>query len=325
MPEQAQNLMQFQNKFGSERVCQRHLFKMRWPDGFKCPRCGLSGAYFHSKRQLYQCKSCGYQTSLTAGTVFHGTKIPLAKWFRLIWLIKQQQNCIPIRSLQRILDIRNYKTLLTMTQKIRKALADQDHYHKLAHLIDMRCCRHQQAMRSITIEKSRYSVCESSKGEDCMTRQEERVRAKMRLIELAQKFKNISKACRVMGVSRQHFYDIKKAYDYGGIAALQRKSSYRHNLKNRVAPEIESAVVRTAEENPAFGALRVANELRKDGVIVSPGGVRSIWLRHGLETAKKRRIRFEERASAAEIVHTEIQLITLDQIKREKAIAPKGI
>ena len=87
-----------------------------------------------------------------------------------------------------------------------------------------------------------------------MTQREKLAKAKMSLIELAEYLKNVSEACRVMGVSRQHFYDIKKAYADGGMPALQEKSRRKPNFKNRVAPEIEAAVVRSAEEYPAYGA-----------------------------------------------------------------------
>ncbi|MBW1918465.1 MAG: helix-turn-helix domain-containing protein [Deltaproteobacteria bacterium] len=100
-------------------------------------------------------------------------------------------------------------------------------------------------------------------------------------MELAEYLQNVSEACGVMGVSRQHFYDIKKAYAEGGLAALQEKSRRQPNLQNRVAPEIEAAVVKIAEEYPAYGQLRAAHELRKSGVLISPCGVPSIWLRHG--------------------------------------------
>ena len=158
-----------------------------------------------------------------------------------------------------------------------------------------------------------------------MTQREKLARAKMSLIELAEYLKNVSEACRVMGVSRQHFYDIKKAYADGGIPALQEKSRRKPNLKNRVAPEIEDAVVRTAEEYPAYGQLRASNELRKSGILVSPCGVRSVWLRHGLETFKKRLIRLEERAAQEGIVYTEAQLVALEQAKREKESDPDEI
>src|SRR5665647_3076269 len=77
MQQKTLSLLQFQKKFGTEKACQKQLFRLRWPEGFKCPRCGQMEAYFHSKRHLYQCKSCGYQASLTAGTVFHKTRTPL--------------------------------------------------------------------------------------------------------------------------------------------------------------------------------------------------------------------------------------------------------
>ena len=69
--------MQFQKKFGTEKACQKHLFRLRWPEGFRCPRCQHGEAYFQRSRNLYHCKACGYQASLTAGTVFHKTRTPL--------------------------------------------------------------------------------------------------------------------------------------------------------------------------------------------------------------------------------------------------------
>ena len=75
------SLMQFQKKFGTEKACQKHLFRLRWPEGFRCPRCQHGEAYVHRTRHLYHCKACGYQVSLTAGTVFHKTRTPLHKWF----------------------------------------------------------------------------------------------------------------------------------------------------------------------------------------------------------------------------------------------------
>lgn len=147
----------------------------------------------------------------------------------------------------------------------------------------------------------------------------------MSLIELAEYLKNVSEACRVMGVSRQHFYAIKKAYADGARPALREKSRRKPNFKNRVAPEIEAVVVRSAEEYPAYGQLRAANELRKSGVLISSGGVRSVWLRHGLETFKKRLIRLEEKAAQEGIVYTEAQLVALEHAKREKESGPDKI
>jgi transposase InsO family protein len=178
---------------------------------------------------------------------------------------------------------------------------------------------------TLTEKRVKVSPWGKENGGNTMTQREKLAKAKMSLIELAEYLKNVSEACRVMGVSRQHFYDIKKAYAEGGMPALQEKSRRKPNLKNRVTPEIEDAVVRTAEEYPAYGQLRAANELRKSGVLISPCGVRSIWLRHGLETFKKRLMRLEERAAKEGIVYTEAQLVALEQAKREKETDPEEI
>ncbi len=137
MQQEALSLLQFQKKFGTEKACQKQLLRMRWPEGFKCPHCSHNEASFHSTRRLYQCKSCGYQASLTAGTVFHKTRTPLHKWFWMIWLMGRQKSGISMKSLQRMLEIKSYKTVWTMGHKIRQALADRDADYKLAGLIEM--------------------------------------------------------------------------------------------------------------------------------------------------------------------------------------------
>jgi transposase InsO family protein len=158
-----------------------------------------------------------------------------------------------------------------------------------------------------------------------MTADEKVARSKMSLLELAEFLKNVSEACRVMGVSRQHFYDIKKAYAEGGLEALREKTRRKPNLKNRVAPEIEQAVVEMAIEQPAYGQVRASNELRKRGILVSPGGVRNIWQRHELETFKKRLTRLEEKSAKEGIVYTEAQVAALERAKREKQTDPDEI
>lgn len=151
-----------------------------------------------------------------------------------------------------------------------------------------------------------------------MTTQEKLIKRKQSLLELAEYLQNISQACKIHGVSRQHFYDIKKTYEEQGLEGLREKSRRKPCVKNRVAPEIEEAVVAVANEYPAYGQTRASNELRKRGILVSPGGVRSIWVRHGLETFKKRLGVLEEKAAKEGIVYTEAQLVALEAAKRDR-------
>jgi transposase-like protein len=130
------SLIEFQDKFSSEEACQEHLFAMKWPNGFKCPKCGHEQCYFIETRKLYQCKQCHYQSSLTANTVMHRTRTPLRIWFWMIYLLSRDKRGKSTLSLSKELNI-NYPKAWTMTQKIRAAMSSRDAHYKLAGLVEM--------------------------------------------------------------------------------------------------------------------------------------------------------------------------------------------
>lgn len=143
------------------------------------------------------------------------------------------------------------------------------------------------------------------------------IKHKAGLLNLAEELGNISKACKVMGVSRDTFYRYKELADEGGIEALISKSRRTPNLKNRVEEPIEKAVVAYAVEEPAHGQVRASNELRKKGIFVSASGVRSIWVRHNLENFKKRLNALDAKVAQDGLILSDSQIAALERKKHD--------
>ncbi len=151
-----------------------------------------------------------------------------------------------------------------------------------------------------------------------MTQKQYIIKRKLNIIELSEQLGNISEACRNLGVSRQHYYDIKSALADEGINGLLEKSRNNPRPQNRVNPDIEQRILDYSLEYPTHGQTRTSNELKKEGIEISAGGVRSVWLRHDLEVRKKRLKRLEQYAASKGIVLTESQVQALESAKEEK-------
>ena len=146
------------------------------------------------------------------------------------------------------------------------------------------------------------------------------IKNKVGVLKLAEELQNVSQACRIMGYSRDTFYRYREAVASGGVEQLLEKSRKKPNIKNRTDEATEAAIIGIAAEQPAWGQVRASNELRQRGVFMSPCGVRSVWLSHGLETINKRLHKLEERVAAEGIILTEAQVVALEK-KKEDAVA----
>jgi transposase InsO family protein len=151
-----------------------------------------------------------------------------------------------------------------------------------------------------------------------MTQQQYIIQRKLSIVELSEQLGNISDACRKLGVSRQHYYDIKAAIAEDGIQGLLEKARTNPRMRNRISEEIEKRILNYSLENPTHGQARIANELKKEGISISNGGVRSVWMRHGLEVRSKRLKRLEKHSAQEGVILTENQIRALESAKEEK-------
>lgn len=143
------------------------------------------------------------------------------------------------------------------------------------------------------------------------------VKHKIGLLNLAEELSNVSRACKIMGLSRDTFYRYKNAVENGGIQGLFDQNRRKPNTKNRVEEVTEDAVVAFAVEQPAYGQVRASNELRKRGVFISPSGVRCVWLRHQLGRFKDRLRALEEKMAKENLILTESQVQALEKKKND--------
>lgn len=121
LEEYPRNLMELEASFGTEEACRAYLARLRWPDGFRCPRCG-SGHSWPVRGVLLECAGCGCQTSVTAGTIFQDTRTPLPVWFRAMWWVTTQKNGASALGLQRVLGLKSYETAWAWLHKLRRAM-----------------------------------------------------------------------------------------------------------------------------------------------------------------------------------------------------------
>jgi transposase-like protein len=126
----------FRRRFGDEEQCWEHLTRVRWPRGFVCPRCGGGSRGYMRARRLHECRQCGYQGSVTAGTIFHKTRVPLRAWFWALYRLSQGKKGVSALQLSKEIGV-SYPTAWLLAHKIRKAMADREQGRKLRGLLEV--------------------------------------------------------------------------------------------------------------------------------------------------------------------------------------------
>jgi transposase-like protein len=125
MEDYPRTLLELEQRFSTEEACRAYLFSLRWPDGFACPNCHHRKAWVMSADR-WLCAQCRRQVSVTAGTVFHQTRLPLTTWFRAIWYVTSQKNGVSAMGVQRVLGLGSYRTAWTWLHKLRRAMVRPD-------------------------------------------------------------------------------------------------------------------------------------------------------------------------------------------------------
>jgi len=121
MEDYPRTVLEFEERFATEEACRQYVADIRWPEGFRCPQCGHREAWI-TKRGLWHCKACGFQVSVTAGTIFQGTRKPLRLWFRAMWCVVSQKHGVSTLGLQRVLGLSRYETTWIWLHKLRRAM-----------------------------------------------------------------------------------------------------------------------------------------------------------------------------------------------------------
>lgn len=136
MQKEALSFFEWQEKFNNDEACREHLGQERWKNGFQCPECGHDYAHWLPSRGLFQCNGCHKQTSVTAGTLFHSTKLPLKKWYWAIYLVASDKGGVSALRLSKLIGV-SWPTARLMLTKLREAMGDRDSIYRLSDWIEV--------------------------------------------------------------------------------------------------------------------------------------------------------------------------------------------